>query len=117
MQASSARLLELLDEGQGPPSLLPPLLWLLLAHETLSLPPLNEPSVQSVLTAIAAGLQDTDSTMLLQTSLDCLSLGLSLREIQRGVNDAWLITTVPLVVALAKGDLRAIKAFTVTILQ
>ena len=105
MQASSARLLDQLVQSQGPgdPSLLPPLLWLLLAQEVLSLPPLNEAAVSSVLAAITGGLQQRDSTLLLQTSMDCLSLALSLREIQSGIDDAWLATTVPLVVALAKG--------------
>ncbi|CAI8011397.1 Huntingtin [Geodia barretti] len=106
LQASSARLLDQLVQSQGPgdPSLLPPLLWLLLAQEVLSLPPLNEAAVSSVLAAITGGLQQRDSTLLLQTSMDCLSLALSLREIQSGIDDAWLATTVPLVVALAKGS-------------
>jgi huntingtin len=106
LQASSARLLDQLVQIRGPgdPSLLPPLLWLLLAQEVLSLPPLNEVAVSSVLAAISGGLQQRDSTLLLQTSMDCFSLALSLREIQSGINDSWLATTVPLVVALAKGS-------------
>ena len=104
LQASSARLLDQMDQHSSNSCVLSPLLWLLLAREMLALPPLSDTAVSSVLVAITGGFVQKDDTLALQTALDCLSLALSLQEVQSGVDNAWLAKIVPLVSGLARGE-------------
>ena len=100
LQASHDNLLSRILQDPSDSSLLPAILWLLLAQEMLALPPIDGTAVSAVLTVIASGLKETDTTLALQTALDCFSLTLALPEVQSGMDDAWLATTVSLVSGL-----------------
>ena len=84
-------------------TLLPALLWVLLAQHHLPLSRLDGSAISAVITSISERLRLKESTLTLQTALDCLSLATSLPEFQAVVDDAWLARAVSLVSALTEG--------------
>ena len=99
LQASHTSLLRRVVEDSTDPSLLSPLLWLLISQKLLNVSRLDDATATAILTLVRHCLLvvDHSNTAAVQTALDSVSMALALPEVEGAVNEEWVSAVVRLV--------------------
>ena len=109
-QVSSSCLLQRLVRDPSDNSLLPALLWLLVARQQMPAAfPLDMPTSVAIATLVRNCLEEAcggchSNTVGLQVAVDCLALSLAVPEVQSAVGEEWVVAVVPCVAGLLEEE-------------